>query len=534
MNEQARRTPHTPPLTLALLLAVPLLVAAALACGLAAAPARAAAAATSPSAGALTSTTLPEGPAAVSLPGPTWAPAQTSAAPKPGAGGWYWPVGTDHFPNYGSWLEKRGSYVHVAQDMGAPVGHPVYAIGDGKVWISRADTGGYGPGGSPGGCMIIVHTTASGQQFRALYGHIQGLRYKAGQTVPAGAVIATINGCAHLHFSIHPSTVYKDGNMYAGHVPASWPDHGGFVDPVAFLKTHPRQVKYVAPKPPKASIGTHGAVSNAGAADGIAYWTEDLPGGKADYRLDLRTGVRRQLHAGEKAPAFDTARYVVQVLAAPALGLTVSDRLPRLAVGKTNATPDWDATANVAGKLTSAGGKPFSCGKVVLERLSGSSWIEIGSNLTAGDGSVTLAFTPTEATKVRLRFEPPAAQPAASRYLSATSDTVQITPHAGVSTPSLPKTVTLGNAVTVVGTLAPRHPAGSGGLDLVFQQQAADGAWQRLKTVQADVVNGGAGMSAYRLKLRMTVAGKFRVMAVARADAGHAFTRSGWFQYSVK
>ena len=47
---------------------------------------------------------------------------------------------------------------------------------------------------------------------------------------------------------------------------------------------------------------------------------------------------------------------MVQVLAAPALGLTVSDRLPRFKVGKTNATPAWHAAVNVTGRLTNAGG----------------------------------------------------------------------------------------------------------------------------------------------------------------------------------
>ena len=50
--------------------------------------------------------------------------------------------------------------------------HAVYAIGDGVVLISRADAGGYGVGGRPGGCIIITHTTAAGTRFDALYGHV--------------------------------------------------------------------------------------------------------------------------------------------------------------------------------------------------------------------------------------------------------------------------------------------------------------------------------------------------------------------------
>ena len=90
------------------------------------------------------------------------APRAALGAPQPGSGGWYWPVGTEDFQGWSGWLEPRGAYVHVAQDMPCAYGHPVYAIGDGVVFISRADAGGYGVGGAPGGCIIISHTTAAG------------------------------------------------------------------------------------------------------------------------------------------------------------------------------------------------------------------------------------------------------------------------------------------------------------------------------------------------------------------------------------
>lgn len=31
----------------------------------------------------------------------------------------------------------------------------------------------------------------------------------------------------------------RDGNPYVGHVPKSWTDHGGFVDPVKYPKASP-------------------------------------------------------------------------------------------------------------------------------------------------------------------------------------------------------------------------------------------------------------------------------------------------------
>ena len=216
-------------------------------------------------------------------------------APQPGSGGWYWPIGTEDFKGWSGWLDPRGSYVHVAQDMPCSNGRAVYAIGAGVVFISRADAGGYGVGGAPGGCIIITHVTAAGTQFHALYGHVSGLKVKEGQRVAAGQLIARVNGCRHLHFSTHPGTKYRDGNPYAGHVPRSWADHGGFVDPVRFLKTNPRAAAYKPPALPVVEIPTQTAPFSYGAVDGAAYWTEEGAAGSVTWRLDLATGERTTL-----------------------------------------------------------------------------------------------------------------------------------------------------------------------------------------------------------------------------------------------
>ena len=174
----------------------------------------------------------------------------------------------------------------------------MYAIGAGTVFISRADAGGYGVGGAPGGCIIITHVTAAGTKFHALYGHVSGLRVKEGQRVAAGQAIAQVNGCRHLHFSTHPGAKYRDGNPYAGHVPRSWADHGGYVDPVKFLKTNPRAAAYKPPALPVVEISTQTAPFGYGAVDGAAYWSEEGAAGSATWRLELATGERATLAAG--------------------------------------------------------------------------------------------------------------------------------------------------------------------------------------------------------------------------------------------
>ena len=281
---------------------------------------------------------------------PAGQPLSALAAPVVGSGSWYWPVGTERFGTMSGWLDPRGGSYHVGQDMPASYGHAVVAVGAGTVWKAKADADGYGPGGGRGGAMIIIHTSATGAKFRALYGHIQGLRYKDGERVAAGAVIATINGSSptHLHFGIHLGSYYPDGNPYRGHVPMSWSDYGGWVDPVRYLKTHPRIIPYAAPALPVKRIATTSAPCEIGAADGVVYWSEQTESGVARWACELATLTRRQLADDETVPVFDTARYSIAPLALSELGFTVKDRLPVLSVSQPHLTPPWRSPVRLA------------------------------------------------------------------------------------------------------------------------------------------------------------------------------------------
>jgi len=455
------------------------------------------------------------------------------AAPEPGSGGWYWPTGTEDFGGYAGFLEPRGAYVHVAQDMRSAKGRPVYAIGAGAVWIARAEAGGYGVDGAPGGCLIIVHRTAAGEDFRALYGHVSGLRYRAGARVAAGAVIAIVNGCDHLHFSIHPSDVYRDRNPYAGHVPGSWADHGGFVDPVAYLKSNPRAATYAPPAPPVVTITTGSAPSRCGAAAGVAYWDEQAAGGVATYAYDLLAGTRRQLAPGETAPPFDEVRYAVQTLVAPALGISVSDRQPALAAEARPVTPAWGAAARLTATLTNAAAQPFEGARISLERLTGAAWTQVAAGLTNGNGRVAFAFTPAQRTALRVRFVPPTDQPEPATYVPAESAVVAVAPKVLLSVPALPASVARGGAVTVSGSLMPRHAPGQGSVLLELQRLTLAGAWG--PALIADVVlSDGVTGSLYSGVVKLGHAGAWRLRAVHPGDAAHAVTVSGWRAFAVK
>ena len=486
--------------------------------------------AVTPRSGPRVSTMLPEpasGPQPASV-----AVTALLAAPKPGTGLWYWPVGTETFGGWSGWLDSRGSYYHIAQDMPASVGHAVWAIGDGVVWKARSDAGGYGPGGSLGGVMIIVHTTATGQQFRALYGHISGLRYKEGQTVAAGAVIAKVNGCAHLHFSIHPGTVYRDGNMYAGHVPKSWSDHGGFVDPVKFLKTHPRLIPYVPPPVPWTTIPTTTAPEDYGAVAGAAYWTEEGLAGSATFRFDLASGTRSMLTADEVPPPFDVARYPALLLPSPQLGFKVGDRLPVIIASARHDTPVWGAAGRLTGVLSSAAGRRFGGGRVRLERDSAAGWMRVAAAPTTSAGRVVFAYVPPRHTTLRMVFLPPSTQPAARTYLTTTSVSVSLTPHVRLTVPVIPSVVRRGHTVAVTGFVTPRHASGSTCMSLMFQR-LEDGAWITASP-RALVCHDNGVRSSYRRLVRFATPGSWRVRAVHTADGAHARTSSRWRAFSVR
>jgi len=454
-------------------------------------------------------------------------------SPKPGGGGWYWPTGTEDFGGYAGFLEPRGAYVHVAQDMRSAKGRPVYAIGAGTVWIARADAGGYGVDGAPGGCLIIVHRTAAGEDFRALYGHLSGLQYKAGAQVAAGAVIATVNGCDHLHFSIHPSDVYRDRNPYAGHVPKSWKDHGGFVDPVEYLKANPRAATYVPPVLPVVRIATDLAPSGFGAAGGIAFWDEQTDAGAVTYAYDLLAGTRRQLAPDETVPPFDEVRYAVQALIAPALGISVSDRQPVLTPAARGVTPAWGAAASLTATLTNATAQPFQGARIALERLTGADWKQVAAGLTNGKGRVAFAYAPAQRTVLRLRFLLPLTQPEQATYVPAESPAVTVAPKVLLSVPALPGTVARGSVVTVTGSLTPRHAPGKGSVRLELQRLTLAGGW--VTALTADVLLGdGAAGSLYSHGVKLGNAGAWRVRAVHPGDAAHAVTVSGWREFVVE
>ena len=153
--------------------------------------------------------------------------------------GWYWPTGTGDTGGYLGWLKYNSEFKgwHLGQDFISKVGTPVYAIADGTVLLSRTDVNGYGRDGQPGGALVLLHQTSTGQKFKALYGHVDEPRSQ-GETVRAGDMVAYINNhnIAHLHFGIHPGEELPD-NPWKGYTDDSTITYG-WEDPLLFLDSN--------------------------------------------------------------------------------------------------------------------------------------------------------------------------------------------------------------------------------------------------------------------------------------------------------
>jgi hypothetical protein len=186
----------------------------------------------------------------------------TAFASDPGYNGWYWPLGDDHttagaWPHYRSWYADSPAW-HVAYDDIGRWRDPVYSLADGVVLEARSDVGGYGPGASAGGALVVKYRTADGIDFKALFGHVESIQVVPGQLVAAGQVLAVLNNYspAHVHFGIHPGAGYPKPSaeqtstgyvgIWMGHTHESVTDTAGvttpvlygWADPVAFLRSH--------------------------------------------------------------------------------------------------------------------------------------------------------------------------------------------------------------------------------------------------------------------------------------------------------
>lgn len=122
--------------------------------------------------------------------------------------------GYQKHPITGQWTGHNG--IDIGGLVAGKEGDPLCAVADGKVIISKVNAGGVSSG--YGYYIVIQHAG-----FATLYGHMQGLIVKAGQTVKAGQIIGYMGNtgtstATHLHFGLtigpYASTEWVDPAPY--------------------------------------------------------------------------------------------------------------------------------------------------------------------------------------------------------------------------------------------------------------------------------------------------------------------------------
>jgi murein DD-endopeptidase MepM/ murein hydrolase activator NlpD len=114
-----------------------------------------------------------------------------------------WLAGLPGYPRY------NGTHVHAGIDLRASLGDAIYALVDGTVDpASDVPHGGYGPGWTQGGAMIVRSILPDGSPYLIVYGHTQNHRVKGGDMVQAGQMLGEVGpwldteGGPHLHLTV--------------------------------------------------------------------------------------------------------------------------------------------------------------------------------------------------------------------------------------------------------------------------------------------------------------------------------------------
>jgi len=90
-------------------------------------------------------------------------------------------------------LPTTAANVHAGIDLRATLGDTIYAIAPGTVDpTSDMIHSGYGPGWTPGRCLIERCVLPDGTAYLAVYGHTQNHRVKGGDRVEAGQALAEV------------------------------------------------------------------------------------------------------------------------------------------------------------------------------------------------------------------------------------------------------------------------------------------------------------------------------------------------------
>lgn len=208
---------------------------------------------------------------------------------------------SNHGSTYYDTYIGNGLLVHLGLDLNASNPHAVKAIGDGVV--TKADEIW---GAKWKGVVLVKHTASSGEQFTAVYGHIDigqrpgfGRAWTTGDPISRGDIVGTVAALIdpddpahqrridHLHFGISPgsdSKTFVDGSATSQSNPCAVPPGTGTVDPFPYLRG-------LSPAGGGTPVGNnpHGSLDSATRVAGgirLVGWAKDADDTNAALRVD--------------------------------------------------------------------------------------------------------------------------------------------------------------------------------------------------------------------------------------------------------
>jgi len=199
----------------------------------------------------------------------------------------------------------------------------------------------------------------------------------------------------------------------------------------------------------------------------------------------------------------------------------------RLAISASNITPYYAASTTLMATLTTMDGAPVTGRTVVFEVLSGTKWVSVGSSTSGAGGVATrkvTGLTTTRTYRARTAYS--------STFGAAGSGHLRVTPHASLSTPSVPSTVSRNRSFSVAGSIKPRHSSGSRPVQLQFYRYES-GTWVLKKTVSPKVKSYST-YSKYTTTTSLPASGRWRVRAYHAADSANAAKSSGYRYLRVR
>jgi len=189
-------------------------------------------------------------------------------------------------------------------------------------------------------------------------------------------------------------------------------------------------------------------------------------------------------------------------------------------------TVEYGTTPRINGTLrrSSSSGQAINMAHVRLQRKSGSAWVEVTSLWSSFAGAVSFWDTPRHKTVYRLTYlgDGEIFAPAASAWVS-------ITPKVSLTAPVAPRAMKRARYYTLYGSLKPHHTEGTKPVR-VYKWRKVNGKWKSYGYVKATAYDY-KHYTRYKVKMRLTTRGTWRLRAYAPGDSTHAATWSDKYDY---